>query len=178
MCRFFLGLGALEGWKAASENSKKKAFTKRKTRKITNIFIRAGEDLLKQIYYVRHRSLFCLRFFASVVSLVLLFSRLANFSFFLCYAFYVFSCYGIMLCAGGGRGNFALFTFVLVKIFTRLVTSLVHRRAVPADAERNSKYPHVSSFKLFGVCIIFFAALGQGKGRGRKLAIRETFHQR
>lgn len=174
---FFLGLGALEGWKAASENSKKKAFTKRKTRKITNIFIRAGEDLLKQIYYVRHRSLFCLRFFASVVSLVLLFSRLANFSFFLGYAFLCLFVLWNYAVGGGGRGNFALFTFVLVKIFTRLVTSLTHRRAIPADAERNSKYSHVSSFELFGICIIAYIPL-RGRDRGRKLAIRDTFHQR
>lgn len=148
------------------KKTKKKA-RKRKTRKITNIFIRGSEDLLKQIYYVRHRSLFSAFFLLSVVSLVFFclppfpppeLCRCVNF--FLCYFFMSFRVTKLC-CARCFVGRFflvylsALFKYLRGETFASVFCYITAEvSAVP----RMPKEFKVSSFasNCSGKCIIIF----------------------
>lgn len=98
-------LCAQQELKKEVKHETKKTFSRRKTRKITNIFIRRCEDLLKQIYYVKTSFfilLFCCffapQFHQFFFPCFLSFLLLTACKLFFVILFYVFSCYGIILC--------------------------------------------------------------------------------
>ena len=149
------------------ESQIRKAFSKRKRKhgKLQISLYELREDLLKRIYYVRRRSFCCCCCFFLYPQFHQFFCR-AFFAlsacklFFMFFSFYVFSCYGIKV-EKTLSAPFQMFTFGLVKIFTRqivclFVTSLPEGEKIPRHAAGiQSIFIRIESFSK---CIIFLSS--------------------